>query len=60
MLGLGELKQTRVYQEAQEEKQGEILEKIVPKLLRRGLTIEEIATDLELPVETVQQFVPQT
>lgn len=60
MLGLADLKQTRVYQEAQEEKQGEMLEKIVPKLLQRGMTIEEIAEDLELPVETIQPFASQT
>ncbi|MCY7273952.1 MAG: Rpn family recombination-promoting nuclease/putative transposase [Phormidesmis sp. CAN_BIN44] len=60
MLGLTELKQTRVYQEAQEEKQAEMLTKMVPKLLRRGMTIEEIAADLELPVDIIQPFVPQS
>jgi predicted transposase/invertase (TIGR01784 family) len=59
MLGLAELKQTRVYQEAQEEKRDEMLEKMVPKLIRRGLTVEEIADDLELPIETIQRFLPQ-
>jgi predicted transposase/invertase (TIGR01784 family) len=59
MLGLGDLKQTRAYQEAQEEKQDEMLEKMVPKLLRRGLTMTEIAEDLELPVEIIQRFIPQ-
>lgn len=60
MLGLTELKETRVYQEAQEEKQAEMLTKMVPKLLRRGMTIEEIAADLELPVDIIQPFVPQS
>lgn len=59
MLGLGDLKQTRAYQEAREEERDEMLEKMVPKLLRRGLTIAEIAEDLELPVETIQRFIPQ-
>ena len=59
MLGLGALKQTRAYQEAQEEKQEQILEKMIPELLRRGLTVEEIAEDLKILVETVQHFVPQ-
>jgi predicted transposase/invertase (TIGR01784 family) len=63
MLGLGDLKQTRVYQEAEqageEKKQAEMLEKMVPKLLGRGMTVEEIAGDLELPVAVIQPFVPQ-
>lgn len=56
MLGLGDLKQTRVYQEAQEE----MLIKMVPKLLKRGLTVEQIAEDLEISVETIQTFVSQS
>lgn len=68
MLGLGDLKQTRVYQEAEQagretgrdEKQEEMLTKMVPKLIRRGMTVEEIAEDLEIPVETIQPFVPKT
>jgi predicted transposase YdaD len=60
MLGLGDLKQTRVYQEAQEEKQAEMLEKMVPLLLESGVTVEQIAERLNLPIETVQPFVPKT
>lgn len=56
MLGLSDLKQTRVYQEAREE----VLEKTVPLLLQSGMTVEQIATQLGFPVETVQRFVPQT
>lgn len=63
MLGLGDLKQTRAYQEAEqageEKKQAAMLTKMVPKLLRRGMTVQEIAEDLELPVEIIQRFVPQ-
>ncbi|WNZ48025.1 hypothetical protein Q2T42_09290 [Leptolyngbya boryana CZ1] len=59
MWGRDDLKRTRVYQEAREEERDEMLEKMVPKLLRRGLTIAEIAEDLELPVETIQRFIPQ-
>lgn len=63
MLGLGDLKQTRAYQEAEqageEKKQAAMLTKMVPRLLRRGLTLEEIAEDLELSVETIQEFVPR-
>jgi predicted transposase/invertase (TIGR01784 family) len=63
MLGLAELKQTRVYQEAEqageEKKQAAMLTKIVPKLLRRGMTLEEIAADLEMPVDIIQPFVPR-
>jgi predicted transposase YdaD len=56
MLGLSDLKQTRVYQEAQEE----VLEKTVPLLLQAGMSVEQIATQLNFPVETIQRFVPQT
>lgn len=56
MLGLSDLKQTRVYQEAQEE----VLEKTVPLLLQAGMTTEQIAAQLNFPVETIQRFVPQT
>lgn len=59
MLGLGDLKQTRAYQEARKKERDEMLEKAVPKLLKRGLTIVEIAEVLECPVETVEQFVPR-
>lgn len=55
MLRLSDLKQTRVYQEAQEE----ILEKTVPLLLQKGMTVEQIAQHFNLTVEAVQRFVPQ-
>jgi len=58
MLGLSDLKQTRVYQEAKEEEREEMLTKMVPKLLKRGMTVEEIAADLDLPIETIQLFAP--
>ena len=56
MLGLSELKQTRVYQEAQEEKQDEMLRMTVPLLIERGMTVEEIAQHYKLPIESVQRF----
>lgn len=59
MLGLSELRQTRVYQEALEEGREEgMLEaklKVVPKLLQRGFSVEEIAELIELDVETVME-----
>ena len=51
MLGLSELKQTKVYQEAKQEGKLES----VPRLLQLGLTIEQIAMALELEVEVVTQ-----
>lgn len=55
MFGLDELKKTRYYQEvAQEAKQEGKLE-AVPKLLQFGLTIEQVAEALNLPVEQVRQ-----
>jgi predicted transposase/invertase (TIGR01784 family) len=66
MLGLSELKNTRVYQEAHEEGlqegiergliQGELKAKleIIPRLLQRDFSIQDIAELLELDVDTVR------
>lgn len=71
MLGLSELKQTRVYQEAREEgrlegfeegieqgiERGQLQAKLemIPRLQQRGLSVGEIAELLELNVETIRQ-----
>jgi predicted transposase/invertase (TIGR01784 family) len=63
MLGLSELKQTRVYQEALEEGklegrlEGKLEGKLesVPRLLALGLSVEQIAEALGLDVERVRQ-----
>ncbi|MBW4623554.1 MAG: hypothetical protein KME17_29870 [Cyanosarcina radialis HA8281-LM2] len=64
MLGLNELKQTRVYQEALAEgieqgiergkKQGKLA--VVPLLLKAGITVEQIAEQLDLDLAAVRQF----
>jgi predicted transposase/invertase (TIGR01784 family) len=67
MLGLGDLKQTRAYQEAEQagreigrdEKQQEMLRITIPLLLEKGMTVEEIAQHYKMPTETIQQFVRQ-
>ena len=51
MLGLSELKRTKVYKEAKLEG---ILE-VVPVLLEIGLTVEQIATRLGLDIATVNE-----
>ncbi len=60
MLGLSELKQTKVYQEAKAEGQeiGEQKAKLesVPRLLKLGLTEKQIAQALQLTVQQVQQI----
>jgi predicted transposase/invertase (TIGR01784 family) len=64
MLGLSELKQTRVYQEARQEgleegiEQGQLQTKLemVPWLLEVGISIEEIAQRLGLDMETIRQI----
>ncbi len=72
MFGLSELKQTKVYQEAlaEGEVKGEVKGKAegeakgkmegkveaVPRLLKLGLTVKQIAKALELPLEQVQQI----
>jgi predicted transposase/invertase (TIGR01784 family) len=55
MLGLGDLKQTKFYQEAAQETKLEA----VPRLLKLGLSVEQIAEALELPVEEVRKAVQQ-
>lgn len=55
MLGLDLIKNTRVYQEAQEEAKLEA----VPRLLKMGLTLEQVAEALDLDIEVVRQAVPQ-
>lgn len=67
MLGLSELKQTKVYQEALEEgehigeqrgeQRGKVQGKLeaIPELIQLGLSLEQIAKALKLSVEVVQQ-----
>jgi predicted transposase/invertase (TIGR01784 family) len=52
MLGLGDLKQTKFYQEAAQETKLEA----VPRLLKLGLNVEQIAEALELPIEEVRKL----
>lgn len=57
MFGLSDLKQTRVYQEAKEEglEEGALREKqrMIPLLLKLGLSVEKTAQELGLTVEEV-------
>ena len=57
MLGLDELKQTRFYQEVKQEGREETLTQLVPMLLNLGATVEQIAAQLQVDVETVQRFI---
>jgi predicted transposase/invertase (TIGR01784 family) len=60
MLGLNEIKQTRVYQEAQQEaRQDEKLE-IISRMVPLGLTVEQIAQAVNMTVEEVQKIVQQS
>ena len=58
MLGLEELKQTKVYQEALEEgrQEGRLEGKLaaVPLLLQAGISVEQIAQQLDLDINTVR------
>jgi predicted transposase/invertase (TIGR01784 family) len=51
MLGLGELKETKFYQEAAQETKLAI----VPRMLQAGLSLEKISEVLELPLEDVEK-----
>lgn len=63
MLGLSELKQTRVYQEAVEEGREEGREEgkliAVPLLLEAGMTVEQIAERLGVDLQAVRQVAQQ-
>ncbi|MFP4124396.1 MAG: Rpn family recombination-promoting nuclease/putative transposase [Coleofasciculus sp.] len=62
MLGLSELKQTKVYQEAKQEgldegrQEGQLKAKLeaIPRMMQLGLNLEMIAEGLDLPLEVVQ------
>jgi predicted transposase YdaD len=64
MFGLSELKQTKVYQEAKqegrEERDQEIMSKMIPKFLSLNWTVEQISQFLELDVKQVQQFLERS
>ncbi|BCL35723.1 Rpn family recombination-promoting nuclease/putative transposase [Nostoc sp. MS1] len=76
MLGLNELKQSRVYQEALEEGKQQGLEEgkqqgleegkqeakleAIPRMIQFGLSVEAIAQLLDLPLDIVQQAVQQS
>ena len=55
MLNISLLKETRVYQEAKEEGRLERDVELVPKLLQKGLSLQEVAQILELDVEDVRK-----
>ncbi len=55
MLGLSDLKQTKVYQEALEEGEQKARLEAIPELLKEGLKLEQIARALKLPLEVVEQ-----
>ena len=63
MLGLSELKQTKVYQEAlaEGEQIGEEKNKLksVSNMIRLGLSLETIAQYLDLPLDEVQRLAKQ-
>lgn len=59
MLGLGDLKETKFYQEAKQEGQQETKLEAVPRLLKMGLTFEQIAQGLDLSVEEVKKVAQQ-
>jgi predicted transposase YdaD len=59
MLGLSDLKKTRVYQDALQE--GERNEKLatIARLMGMGLTVAQVAQAVELPIEDVQNIAQQ-
>jgi predicted transposase/invertase (TIGR01784 family) len=64
MLGLSELKQTRVYQEAvaegKQEGKAETTRKLALNLLRVGMSLEQIAEVTELSLQQIQALQKET
>ena len=56
MLGLSELKQTKVYQEAFAEGKEPTKLKAISNMIRLGLILEIMAQSLELPLDTVKKL----
>jgi predicted transposase/invertase (TIGR01784 family) len=59
MLGLGDLKQTKLYQEAEQEGEQKAKLEAVPRLLKLGLNLEQISEALSLSLEEVRQAAQQ-
>ena len=65
MFGLTDWRQTKFYQEVKEETKQEVKEEVrketkldtIPRLLKFGLSIEQIAEALELDVKQVRQAI---
>lgn len=57
MFGLAQWQQTRFYQELKEETELETKVKTIPRLLKMGLSVEQIAEALELKIEVVRQAI---
>ncbi|PSB49485.1 hypothetical protein [Chroococcidiopsis sp. CCNUC1] len=55
MLNVNFIRGTKVYQETKEEGALEVTVKLVPKLLRKGLSIQEVSDILELDIEEVRR-----
>lgn len=58
MLGLT-LEQTRVYLEAKAEGREEMLKLTVPLLLKTGMSVEQIAQQLNVDIESVRLATPK-
>jgi predicted transposase/invertase (TIGR01784 family) len=56
VLNVNFIRGTKVYQEAAEEGELRAKVKLVPKLLQKGLSIQEIADVLELDIEEVRKI----
>ncbi|UKO98677.1 hypothetical protein [Nostoc sp. UHCC 0870] len=59
MLKLNALKQTRVYQEALNEGREEGKLEAVPLLLKAGISVEDIAKQLDINIEAVRKIAQQ-
>jgi len=55
MLEVNDIRETRVYQEAQEEERERILQESIPRLIEEGLTIAQIARVFKLEVSEVEE-----
>jgi predicted transposase/invertase (TIGR01784 family) len=60
MLGLGDLRRTRVYQEAKQDGRQELTLEAIPRMVDMGLSLQQIAQALNLPVEEVRKIAEES
>ena len=56
MFGLQDVRKSKVWQEAREEREAELKREYVRKWLAKGMTVKEIAELMDIPVKEVRRL----